>query len=176
MSDSAYDRISISLKLNGNEDCFSPNAYSVIEFDSIYHFYPKVKLVVHDFEGVGNEYLAFVDGTEIEIIMGVTDEEVKKCKFVVDKNAVPQQTTSSNGTGGDFEIELIHSYFMKQHKKSKAYQSNISDIVSDLVSDYQFESTDIESTINSGYWYQPFVNDSEFIVNYMLPFAYSVLN
>ena len=76
-------------------------------------------------------------------------------------------------SGGGFEIELIHDYFMKQYKKSDAYQSNISDIVSEIASKYQFDSIDVEQTLNSGYWYQPFVNDSEFIINYLLPFAFS---
>ena len=170
---SAFQRASISLKINGNDSALSPMSFSVIEFDSIYQFYPKVKFIVSDYEGVANEYLAFVDGTELEITFGETDDSVKKCKFVVAKNAVPQQKTSSNGIGGDFEIELIHDYFMKQYKKSNAYQSNISDIISEIVSKYQFDSVDIDDTINSGYWYQPFVNDSEFIVDYLLPFAFS---
>ena len=170
---SAFQRAYISLKVNGNDSGLSPMSFSVIEFDSIYQFYPKVKFVISDYEGVSNEYLAFIDGTELEITFGATKDETKKCKFVIAKNAVPQQKTSSNGIGGDFEIELIHDYFMKQYKKSNAYQSNISDIVSDIVSKYQFDSTDIEDTTNSGYWYQPFVNDSEFIVDYLLPFAFS---
>ena len=170
---SAFQRASISLKINGNDSGLSPMSFSVIEFDSIYQFYPKVKFIVSDYEGIANEYLAFVDGTELEITFGADNDNMKKCKFVVAKNAVPQQKTSSNGIGGDFEIELIHDYFMKQYKKSNAYQSNISDIVSDIVSEYQFDSVDIENTLNSGYWYQPFVNDSEFIVDYLLPFAFS---
>ena len=170
---SAFQRATISLKVNGNDSGLSPMSFSVIEFDSIYQFYPKVKFIVSDYEGIANEYLAFVDGTEVEITFGESDDAVKKCKFVVAKNAVPQQKTSSNGIGGDFEIELIHDYFMKQYKKSNAYQSNISDIISDIVSKYQFDSVDIEDTLNSGYWYQPFVNDSEFIINYLLPFAFS---
>ena len=170
---SAFQRAAISLKVNGNDSGLSPMSFSVIEFDSIYQFYPKVKFIVSDYEGIANEYLAFVDGTELEITFGESDDSVKKCKFVVAKNAVPQQKTSSNGIGGDFEIELIHDYFMKQYKKSNAYQSNISDIISDIVSKYQFDSVDIEDTLNSGYWYQPFVNDSEFIINYLLPFAFS---
>ena len=170
---SAFQRATISLKVNGNDSGLSPMSFSVIEFDSIYQFYPKVKFIVSDYEGIANEYLAFVDGTEVEITFGESDDSVKKCKFVVAKNAVPQQKTSSNGIGGDFEIELIHDYFMKQYKKSNAYQSNISDIISDIVSKYQFDSVDIEDTLNSGYWYQPFVNDSEFIINYLLPFAFS---
>ncbi len=170
---SAFQRATISLKVNGNDSGLSPMSFSVIEFDSIYQFYPKVKFIVSDYEGIANEYLAFVDGTEVEITFGESDDNVKKCKFVVAKNAVPQQKTSSNGIGGDFEIELIHDYFMKQYKKSDAYQSNISDIVSEIASKYQFDSIDVEQTLNSGYWYQPFVNDSEFIINYLLPFAFS---
>ena len=170
---SAFQRATISLKINGNDSGLSPMSFSVIEFDSIYQFYPKVKLVVSDYEGIANEYLAFVDGTEVEITFGASNDTVKKCKFVVAKNAVPQQKTSSNGIGGDFEIELIHDYFMKQSKKSNAYQSNISNIVSKIVSQYKFDDVDIESTLNSGNWYQPFVNDSEFIVDYLLPFAFS---
>ena len=170
---SAFQRATISLKVNGNDSGLSPMSFSVIEFDSIYQFYPKVKFIVSDYEGIANEYLAFVDGTEVEITFGESDDSVKKCKFVVAKNAVPQQKTSSNGIGGDFEIELIHDYFMKQYKKSDAYQSNISDIVSEIASKYQSDSIDVEQTLNSGYWYQPFVNDSEFIINYLLPFAFS---
>ena len=170
---SAFQRATISLKVNGNDSGLSPMSFSVIEFDSIYQFYPKVKFIVSDYEGIANEYLAFVDGTEVEITFGESDDTVKKCKFVVAKDAVPQQKTSSNGIGGDFEIELIHDYFMKQYKKSDAYQSNISDIVSEIASKYQFDSIDVEQTLNSGYWYQPFVNDSEFIINYLLPFAFS---
>lgn len=170
---SAFQRATISLKINGNDSSLSPMSFSVIEFDSIYQFYPKAKFVISDYTGISNEYLAFVDGTELEITFGVNDDDAKKCKFVVAKNAVPQQKTSSNGIGGDFEIELIHNYFMKQYKKSNAYQSNISDIISEIVSKYQFDSTDIDDTTNSGYWYQPFVNDSEFIVDYLLPFAFS---
>lgn len=170
---SAFQRASISLKINGSDSGLSPMSFSVIEFDSIYQFYPKVKFIISDYEGIANEYLAFVDGTELEITFGASDDDLKKCKFVVAKNSVPQQKTSSNGIGGDFEIELIHDYFMKQYKKSNAYQSNISDIVSKIVSEYQFDSIDVEQTLNSGYWYQPFVNDSEFIVDYLLPFAFS---
>ena len=64
---SAFQRATISLKVNGNDSGLSPMSFSVIEFDSIYQFYPKVKFIVSDYEGIANEYLAFVDGTEVEI-------------------------------------------------------------------------------------------------------------
>ena len=169
----AFQRCYISLKINGNESNISPMSYSITEFDSIYQLYPKVKMGVSDYEGLMNEYLAWVDGTSVEITFGADEESCKKCKFVVAKNSVPQQRTSSNGTGGDFEIDLIHDYFYSQVKTSKAYQSNISDIVSSLAKKYKFDKVDVESTLNSGYWYQPYINDSEFIMDYLLPFAFS---
>lgn len=170
---SGFLREYISLKINDNDSGLSPMSFSLTEFDSIYQFYPKAKLVVSDYEGLLNEYMGFIDGTTIEVTLGRTKEESKKCKFVIAKNAVPQQRTSSNGTGGDIEIELIHDYFNQQYKKSVAYQNNISDIIKSLVRKYRFDKTDIEDTLNSGFWYQPFINDSEFIVDYLLPFAFN---
>ena len=169
----AFQQCYISLKINGNESNISPMSFSITEFDSIYQLYPKVKMGVSDYEGIMNEYLAWVDGTSVEITFGQNSENCRKCKFVVAKNSVPQQRTSSNGTGGDFEIELIHDYFYTQHKISKAYQSNISDIIKSIVQNYKFDKKTIEETLNSGIWYQPNINDSEFIMDYLLPFAFS---
>ena len=65
---SAFQRAYISLKVNGNDSGLSPMSFSVIEFDSIYQFYPKVKFIISDYEGLSNEYLAFIDGTELPFI------------------------------------------------------------------------------------------------------------
>lgn len=173
MDNGAFQRAEINIKLNGADSKLSQMSYSVIEYDSIFQFYPKAKIVVSDYESIMNEYLAWIDGTEVEITMGNKKENSKKCTFVVALNSIPQQKTSSNGVGGDYEISLIHKYFYEQYKISKAYQNNISDIVSEIVRQYPFDSTDIETTFNSGLWYQPFVTNSEFINDYLLPFAYS---
>lgn len=170
---SGFQREYISIKVNDNDSGLSPMSFSLTEFDSIYQFYPKVKFAVSDYSGMLNEFMAFVDGTSIEITFGRTKEECKTCKFIIAKDSVPQQKTSSNGFGGDFEIELIHDYYNTQYKISKAYKSNISDIVYDVARKYKFNKIDIEDTLNSGIWYQPNVNDSEFIVEYLLPFAFN---
>ena len=172
-SNNAFNNAYVSLKVNGLDSQISPMSFSIIEFDSIYQFYSKAKLVVSDYEGILNEYLGFVDGTSVEIFLGENESSAKSCKFVVDKNSVPQQTTSSNGIGGDFEISLIHDFYSKQNKSSNAYESNISSIVQKLAKKYTFTKIDIEDTLNNGIWYQPYITDSEFIVNYLLPFAYS---
>jgi hypothetical protein len=175
MSDdkSAFQRASLFLKLNGNDSGLSQMSYSVVEFDSIYQLYPKIKLNISDYEGVANEYLAFVDGTQIEVGLGASDDLLKSCKFIIAKDAVPQQKTSSNGIGGDFEVSGIHDYYSAQFKISDAYSSNISDIIRSLANKYKFNSVNVEDTINSGLWYQPFVTDSEFMVNFLSPFAFS---
>lgn len=170
---SGFQREYVTLKINGNDSELSPMSFSLTEFDSIYQFYPKVKFAVSDYEGLLNEFMAFVDGTSIEITFGRTKEESRSCKFIIAKDAVPQQKTSSNGIGGDFEIGLIHDYYDFQYNKSKAYKSNISNIVSEIVKNYKFDKIDIEETLNSGTWYQPNINDSEFIVDYLLPFAFN---
>lgn len=172
-SDNAFNRANISIKLNGVESQLSPMSFALTEFDSIYQFYPKAKLIVSDYEGILNEYLAFVNGTSVEINFGENEDLSKKCNFVVAKNSIPQQKTSSNGIGGDFEIELIHEFYSKQNKVSNVYESNISSIISELAKKYKFDGFDIESTLNFGIWYQPFITDSDFIVNYLLPLSYS---
>lgn len=173
VDNSAFNRINVSLKLNGNESGLSPMSFALTMFDSIYQLYPKVKLMVSDYEGFLNEYMGLVDGTKVDIAIGASDDSVRTCPFIVAKNAVPQQKTSSNGTGGDFETELIHDYYSVQFKKSRAYMNNISDIVRSIVREYSFTSVDVEDTLNSGYWYQPYLTDSEFMFNNLLPFAFS---
>ena len=172
-SNNAFNNAYVSLKLNGQDSQISPMSFSIIEFDSIYQLYSKAKLIISDYEGILNEYVGLVDGTSVEITIGEDESSAKTCNFVVDKNAVPQQTTSSNGIGGDFEVRLIHEYYANQSKVSKAYESDISTIVKGLVKKYKFNNVDVESTLNNGIWYQPYVTDSEFIMNNLLPFAYS---
>lgn len=168
----AYGRVNISIKINDVDVQLPQLSYSITEFDSIYSFYPKIKMIMSDYEGNMNEFLALINGTKVDVLFGQDESSAKSCPFIVAKNSTPQQKTSST-MGGDMEIELIHEYFYKQEKTCNAYQSNISDIISELVKKYKFSSIDIEETYNSGYWYQPYVNDSEFIMNYLLPFAYS---
>ena len=173
MSDySAFQKAVLNVKVNENESGLSPSSISLMEFDSIFQFYPKCKIAISDSTGQLNEYLTFVNGTNLEILFGANDSTSKKCRFVVAKDAVPQQQTVSS-IGGAFELETIHEYFYKQYKKSKSYSSNISDIVKSIVKNYNFSQINIESTLNTGNWYQPYVNDSEFINDYLLPFSYS---
>ena len=77
---SGFQREYISIKVNDCDSGLSPMSFSLTEFDSIYQFYPKVKFAVSDYSGMLNEFMAFVDGTSIEVTFGRTKEECKKCK------------------------------------------------------------------------------------------------
>lgn len=145
---------------------------SFVLYDSIYSLYPKATIRVNDTSGAYNEFMGFVNGTKIKISYGLDKESWKKCTYRVVQNSVPEGNNPSRW-GGTFELSLVHDYIFNQNKKSRAYDSNISDIINTLTKNYSFESRDIDTTLNSGIWYQPYVNDAEFITKYLLPFSYS---
>lgn len=175
MADNSFDafgKCSLNLQVEDNDSGIPASALSVVLFDSIHNIYPTAKLYFNDNTGVYHEYMGFVNGTKITISFGLNTESWKTCPYTIVKNAEPAQT-SQNGLGGSTEISLIHEFYAKQAKTSAGFNSNISDIISDLMSKYNFDSTDIDSTSNSGLWYQPYLTDVEFIKNILMPYAYS---
>lgn len=175
MADNSFDafsKCSLNLKVEDNDSGIPASALSVVLFDSIHKIYPTAKLYFNDNTGIFHEYMGFVNGIKIGISFGLTTEDWKTCPYIILKNSEPAQL-SQNGLGGSAEIALVHEYYAKQTKESASYESNISDIISDLVGKYSFESTDIDSTINSGLWFQPYMYDVEFIQNILMPYAYS---
>ena len=140
--------------------------------DSINELYSKVDFKINDEFCTMNEYLAFVDGSKISISFGKKKEEQIKNNYRVLTNGQPTQN-SQNYISGKISVELIHDWYYYQNKVSEYYDNNISDIIKSLLKKYNFTSTDIDTTYNSGVWYQPYMTDSEFIINNLLPYAYS---
>lgn len=170
--DSQSKTSSINLIVDDVETSITANTFSFSLFDSIYELFPKGKILINDFSGSMNEYLAFVNGTKIELQYGLTEESLSKCKYRVINNSTPEQSTNMS-VGGDIELSLIHDYFNIQSRISKAYNNNISSIIKQLGNKYNFASYNIDETLNQGMWYQPYEYDSTFITKYLLPFAYS---
>lgn len=148
------------------------SATSFVIKDSINELYPKVNFKINDEWGTMNEYLAFVDGSKITLSFGKTKDSQIKNSYRVYVNGQPKQN-SQNYISGEISVELIHDYYYYQNKISKYYKNNISDIIKTLTKKYKFTKYDIDDTYNSGVWYQPYMNDSEFIINNLLPYAYS---
>ena len=161
-----------SLSINDIKTDLPLSAVSFVIKDSINELYPKVDFSINDEWGTMNEYLAFIDGSKISLSFGKTKNEQIKNNYRVLINGQPKQN-SQNYISGKISVELIHDYYYYQNKVSKYYQNNISDIIKNLVGKYNFTKLDIDSTYNSGVWYQPYMSDSEFIIKNLLPYAYS---
>ena len=168
----AFGKCALNLQVEGEDSGIPPSSLNLTIFDSIHNLYPTAKLNFSDYTGIYHEYMGFVDGIKLSLSFGLSTKDWKTCPYVVFKNSEPAQF-AQNGLGGNLELSLIHDYYSVQNKESAGYNSNISDIISDLIKKYQFEGTDIDSTLNSGLWYQPYVTDADFIRNILMPYAYS---
>jgi hypothetical protein len=146
-----------------------PNSnFSFTIKDSINQFYPTANLKIDDFKGTFSEYFSFINGIKINIVYGLEGNSIS-CPFAVVKNSLPNQSNASS-FGGTIETKLVHYNSTTLDKKSFAYKDEISNIIKKINKNLK---TNIDSTENKGIWYQPMVDDVEFMENYLLPFAYS---
>lgn len=174
MADDLRKPFDVHLKLDNREYDLPMSNYSFIVQDSIFSLYPKGVISFRDKNGLFNEYMAFINGVKLDLIFG-TSETTISCPFTIHRNSMPDQTNSM-AIGGNTETSLIHHYFSTQTKTSKAFNKEMSQIIDTLSSKYPFTKKNIDSTLNKGIWYQPNVNDAEFMQNYLLPFACSSNN
>lgn len=161
-----------SIAINDIDTDIPLSAVSFTIKDSISELYPKVDFKINDEWGTMNEYLAFVNGSKISLSFGNTKDKQIRNDYRVLVNGQTEQN-SQNYISGKISVELVHDYYYYQNKISQYYQNNISDIIRNLVKKYKFTKIDIDTTYNSGMWYQPYMTDSEFIMNNLLPYAYS---
>ena len=168
----AFGNYFLNLKVDDKDVDISPSSYNFTIEDSIYSVFPKMTMTFSDPDGRLNEYMTLINGTKITISIGVTESNLLTCSYRVEENSVPQQYTQ-NGIAGDIQLFLTHDWKYNQNKKCKVYKNNISDIVNDISSEYNFDSINIDKTLNSGTWYQPYMRDYEFIEKHLLPFAYT---
>ena len=165
------DRYLIGVEIEDTELDYDPALYSFFIKDSIYNLFPTASMTFRDLSGQFSEYLTFINGVKVKITFGSSEESIT-CPFVVVKNSIPEQIVSNN-IGGISEIPLVHDYYYYQSKQSLAFNDEISNIIKKKIRNYNFNSTDIDTTINKGIWYQPYITDSEFMTKKLLPFAYS---
>jgi hypothetical protein len=165
------ERYEVELKINDTLLDFPPANYIFTIKDSIHSLYPKATLNFNDSSGQFNEFLAFVNGTRVSIKFGNKDDFII-CPFVVIKNSIPEQMNQVS-FGGTTELELIHEYYIKQQKHAHIYNDEISSIIRKKSKEFPFNTTDLDITQSKGTWYQPLINDSDFMTLLLLPFAYA---
>lgn len=165
------DTYDISLSIEDKILDQYPSNYSFTIFDSIFNLYPKAKLSFNDQSGQFNEFMAFINGTKITLQFGNKATSFS-CPFTIVNNSNPESMSPSL-ISGTIEAELLHDFAYRQSLSSNYFNDEISNIINKKVSKYQFNKVNIQATQTRGKFYQPLIQDDEFINEFLLPYAYS---
>jgi hypothetical protein len=165
------ERYELELLIEGKEFEIMPSMYSFTMSDSIYQLYPRMNMSLSDDTSLLQEYLATVEGIKYEVTFGLEDTFIK-CPYVIKGDELSENSITGL-IGGEVIISFIHEYFSKQNAISKFFDNTISKIIEKKANAYNFNSKNIDSTSSGFRWYQPLVTDAKFMINNLLPFAYS---
>ena len=164
------DIYEIGISFYGKDIDLTPVNYSFMISDSIYSIFPKAKLSINDNEGLLQQYLISVEGTDIELSFGYKNNFIKN-KYIVNTDSIIDSYAGK--MGGYLNIELDHYLKTHQRKEMKVYKDTISRIIKKILDKYEFSKININDSGASDYYYQPFINDFDFIENFLLPFSFS---
>jgi len=156
---------------------FPPGWLSFSLIDSIHSFYPRASVQVKDKSGDLYETLATVPGIKW---MGV--EYGRKggdsvgdpsLNFVVNQENFVRNEENPHTYSGIIDFQMLHEWSSQQETATGTYKGALSKVVSDMVSFYSFSRTNIETTSNTGTWYQGNKTKARFIQEVAIPIAYS---
>ena len=161
----------LEMKVNGLD---FPDPLSMCTFalqHSILELYPKLVLSFADPLGIMQEGCLMENGTKIELRLMVGDTPIFRTLFYTYKQDTDDIKDIDTG-GGHFTVKAIHVMAWKQYKKSRAFRDRISEIVKKIGTEYGYQ-TDINDTGNADIWYQCNLTDGEYLMNQLLPNAWS---
>jgi hypothetical protein len=157
---------------NKSADIPLQSAFIVLS-DSIYDVLPMCRLDFNDNTFLMQEYLLTTNGLDLSINMSYKDEiDQVGTKYIIQDSRIEDRKNFKN-LGGTVSVTGLHKWMDSQTLKSEGYFDRISSIVTQLSNTYTFNKKDIGQTNNQDYWYQPLVNDIDFITDYLLPYAFS---
>jgi len=169
-----FDYYEIGILAHGIDILIDPKRISFSMHDSIYNIYNTGTLTFNDIGGMFLERLTFMKGSPLEISYGITSSHVNKSKFVITDSYLEDVPDTPGIISGEITIEFKNAWYHNQEIKSRAYQDSISNIVKDIVTPLDSTNgTNIEQTEGTDIWYQPLINDAEFIDKILVPHAYS---
>lgn len=143
--------------------------------DSVFSFIPRVEFTIEDHGCLFSEVLGSIKGIPIDVTIGDTDVSAKdtdyiKFNSVLSKNQI---VTSYNleSASGDISAQLVSPFVIADSPKSKSWKNKISEIVTDIFSQYNFKTEDngsiIEKTEDVAMIHsQPLIDDST-MLNYL---------
>jgi len=140
--------------------------------ESIYEVFPKGIITLKDLSGLIHESLIFSRGNKIKFNFGKNIGTKNYCNYMICKASM-EDMYSYGHFAGDIIISMMHLFSGSLNSKSSAYKDRISNIINLLMSKYEFKNKIINDTSNDDFWYQLGQNDFKFIVDQLLPNAYS---
>ena len=158
--------------VNGIAVGIPPSSVSFSLNDSVHSIYSNCKFSFNDYTGLIFEGKGIIEGMPLEVHLGYSEEDKITSPYIVKSYEIPSTTTPGN-LNGVVNGELIHAFYNRQEIKSFAYKGPISTIVEEIVSDYPYKNTVIETTGNDDTWYRPLITQKDFITNILLGNAYS---
>jgi len=167
------DLVEINLKIDGKK--FEPPISSlfILFGDSIYKPLPELNITFSDKTALIQESLLTCIGLDLQAEMNFLNEfDIVGGDFNI-SDVTMDKRENSKTIAGSVDVKGIHKWQKELDIKSEGYFSKISDIVRQLAPATLFKSVSISNTVNQDYWYQPLVNDVDFIKDYLLPYAYA---
>lgn len=170
-----FDFYEIDFRFHGIDFPLEPGRTSFSINDSIYSLYNTASITVEDRTGELSEQLSFVKGTEVEIDYGIKDYAANKGKYVIVNSHFPETGQGQPGiVSGKVEMRLKNAWYAQQEIHSRAFNDSIDSILRTLTGGVgAIRRQDISSTDGVDVWYQPMINDAEFIENVLLPNSFS---
>lgn len=170
----SFDYYEIGIRLHRSDMLSDPKRVSFSMSDSIYSLYNTCRMKIDDPSGLFLERLAYAKGTFISIKYGIQSRIVNTSNYVISNSYMESSTDSPGILSGPVTIELKNRWYYYQEIRSRGFRQKISDTIAEIVVPLDYiEGTDIQSTEGTDIFYQPLINDAEFIDKILTPNAYS---
>lgn len=166
-----YRGYTIDILINESLVEMGPSEFSFSMTDDIFSFFPKLSFQIKDVAGLLMEHLALTPGEKINITFG-REEELIQSPYI-SRFFENEDIFSPGFLNGMVSVSGIHEYASLQTRESFAYEGTPSDITSEIVSEFPFLETRIDSSENNHTWYRPFYTQKELIESVFLENIFS---
>ena len=168
------------VKTPSNEIVLLPDDVSFSITDSIYSLYNTASFDLEDGTGIMAKLMLHVHGFPLTINFTLSkDSPQNLCQYVVNNNGIKFRAASAS----KLSFDLVNKAYHDQTRTSAAYSGMLATaadatgevgIINEIAAKYpSFAAFDIDASEIKGTWYQPLITDASFIMDVLLPNAYS---
>lgn len=152
----------------------SPEDIDIVMHDSLHSFFCGGEFSIVDHSSVFQEYRLLNDGMPFKMGFSYADEDaVIKCPYIIDSSGSPAGSVQFGIMVSKIVAKLNHQEASKLSVGSFAYPGSIADAVPSALEGLTFEEVLVASTTGTGTWYQPLMNQKDFIEKILLKRAYT---